>query len=397
MTTEPFVDLIRQASAPNSDAILVLAGDEVAAQWESAAAAEPIETMSVTKSVVSMAIGRLLYQEYLDSVQVRLSTLYPAWQQEGKGDITIEHLLSHTSGLASERTTARIYEAGDVVQFALDSAVAWPPGAKFAYNNRAVNLLAGVVERLAGRPLDQYVAEELFAPLGIKRFSWTHDLAGNPYAMAGLAMRSVDLARLGQLMSAGGVWCGERLLPPGWLEQCTQAGEQFQAAYGLLWWLIPQWTRVVIDGSVVSAWCAATPPVPNRVIARLSAIKEQSFAPREFAAQLMELLGTDGVREFYDETVRRGLPDGRRIRGPTRGFYAEGELGQYLAVFPQSKLVAVRQRQRHGAWDTGNAFPDFVASVDPGRLRVCAEEARTPDVSCGLARGGSPAPAPGTT
>jgi CubicO group peptidase (beta-lactamase class C family) len=96
-------------------------------------------------------------------------------------------LLNQTSGLQNLRTTTpEIYPSPDFVQLALAAELSSDPGSKFSYNNKAVNLLVGVVKQASGMRMDQYVATEVFEPLVIKDFTWTLDRAGNPHGMAGL-------------------------------------------------------------------------------------------------------------------------------------------------------------------------------------------------------------------
>jgi len=86
---------------------------------------------------------------------------------------TLRHILSHTSGLQNvPDTRVEIYPSPDFVQLALAAELKYPPGAKFEYNNKAVNLLAGVVERASGKKHDEFMRDEVFTPLGIREFSW---------------------------------------------------------------------------------------------------------------------------------------------------------------------------------------------------------------------------------
>src|SRR5690606_9210339 len=136
---------------------------------------------------------------------------FPAWRQGEKRAITIRHLLEHTSGLRASPTTEEIYASPDFVRLALGADLVSKPGAAFAYNNKAVNLLVGIVGIVAGRPLDDLVRAELFAPLGITEFAWMRDRAGNPHGMSGLSLGAHDLARIGQMLLDGGQWKGRRI------------------------------------------------------------------------------------------------------------------------------------------------------------------------------------------
>src|SRR5690606_13701260 len=80
-------------------------------------------------------------------IDLPVHTYYPEWRDGVKSRITIRHLLDHTSGLRTDQGTGEIYASPDFVRLALDAEVTSEPGTVFFYNNKAVNLLAGIVER----------------------------------------------------------------------------------------------------------------------------------------------------------------------------------------------------------------------------------------------------------
>ena len=71
--------------------------------------------------------------------------------------------------------------------------------------------------------MDVYIGEEIFKPMGITDFRWSLDKAGNPHGMAGLQIRAVDLAKIGQMMLDGGTWRGRRVVSEDWVRLSTGA------------------------------------------------------------------------------------------------------------------------------------------------------------------------------
>lgn len=222
--------LEEKAAALDSDALVVLHEGQPALERWFHGEPRAIEAQSVTKSVVSMAIGRLLTTGALASLDVPASTFFPAWKEGGRRAITLRHLVSMTSGL-------EVVPLGPSVLASASSPLVAEPGTRFAYDNSAANLLSVVVERVSGRPLERYVAEEIFAPLGITGWSWGKDAAGIATASGGLQIRPADLAKLGQLMLDGGRWQGKRLLSAAWVREATSPG-QASRDYGQLWWML---------------------------------------------------------------------------------------------------------------------------------------------------------------
>ena len=125
---------------------------------------------SITKPFTAMAImilqerGKLNVQ---DSICKYLADCPAAWQQ-----ITLHHLLSHTSGLAKHD------KAGDYLKTAMmpmtvtqlidnfrNKPADFKPGEKFDYNNNGYILLGYVIEKVSGQSYEVFLRENIFAPL----------------------------------------------------------------------------------------------------------------------------------------------------------------------------------------------------------------------------------------
>jgi predicted SnoaL-like aldol condensation-catalyzing enzyme len=119
------------------------------------------------------------------------------------------------------------------------------------YSNKATNLLAAVVLRASATPLDEYVAREIFAPLGITAFCWSKDSAGNPHGMAGLPISAIDIAKIDQLMLDEGVWRGRRILNRECVAESIAAGQPFNSKCGLLWWRTPESSKFTVDDDFI--------------------------------------------------------------------------------------------------------------------------------------------------
>lgn len=290
--------LIAAADSAHTHALVVFRDSVLVGAWHAGGERRLIEAMSVTKAVVNLAVGRLVTMGAIGSIDEPVHEYYPEWNDEERSAITIRHLLNHTSGIASPMPTAPIYESDDFVQFALDAEQEAVPGTELTYNNNATNLLVGLAGRAAGERLDRFLAEDLFARLGITEFRWSLDPAGNPHGMAGLQVYAEDLAALGQLVLQRGLWEGERLIDDSWFDQSLRPGSGLDDDVGLLWWLIRE------DGEVI-------------------------------------------------------------------GYRADGYLGQYLVIYPEEGLVAVRMVAGSPAYDPESdgfrSFETLVRDLVPGR------------------------------
>jgi len=353
--------LVRRAGETNTDALVILHDGRLVGDWRFGKPSRPIEAMSATKSVVNLAIGRLVTTDRL-RIDDPVATFYPAWRGSPREAITVRQLLDHTSGLEAEPGTDEVYLSRDVVQLALDAPLVSDPGTVFFYNNKAVNLLAGIVEKASGRKLDEYLRDEVFAPLGVGGFAWMRDGAGNPHAMAGLRIDAVDLARVGQLMLEEGFHDGTRVLSADWVRESVRPGGSVSRC-GLSWWPLEAPGTLGIADATIEAWRAGG--ADAGFIATMATLDGRTVAGESGVVALLdEAFGAGQGMQAYVTNVRdRGLPGLRVASGPIVGFRAEGYLGQYLVVLPESRLVAVRMIGEESFRSDSDAFADFAELV----------------------------------
>ena len=204
------------------------------------------DVQSVTKSVLALLFGCALADGRVRGVDELVAQRLPRLLRLG-GDARLRrlrfaHLLSMTAGWPGE-LTARRDRDDDLRWLALRPFVA-EPGARFAYDNGAANLLALALANAVGQPLAEYARERLLAPLGITRLAWRRGAQGQALGALGLSIGVRDLARLGELVLAEGRWGGRALLPADYLRQATTrrnaGGAPGFAPYGYLWWVSPE-------------------------------------------------------------------------------------------------------------------------------------------------------------
>lgn len=206
---------------------------------------------SVSKSVASLAVGIAIDRGLIASVNEPIFTFFPEladMRSPDKDRIALSHALTMSMGLAWMEATpatgdydndeARMHMASDPCRYVLGLPVTAPPGQQFFYNTGALTLVSAIVRKATGRPLDEFVHETLFAPMGITAFEWNR-VRGDSDAGGGLRLRPRDMAKIGQLVLAGGRWNDRQIVSKAWIEAST--AQKLQAtdnqAYGYLWWL----------------------------------------------------------------------------------------------------------------------------------------------------------------
>jgi len=350
-------ELVRESEETLSDSLLIIKDGRVVVERYFGNPRSPIETMSVTKSIVSLAIGMLVADGKIASIDAPVSTWYPEWKKGPKARVTLRHLLTHTSGIENKKGIAALNASKDRLKFSRALKIGDSPGAAYRYSNEGSMLLSGIVKQAAGRSIDAYLSERLFAPLGIRGWSWARDTGHNAQTYYGLALHARDLARIGMLMLADGKWEGREVLPASWVQQATTPGSA-NPNYGLLW-------NVRYDGTV-----RVTSPQRLESLRALGFVNAESLRPmvdRSFSsdeAWWMEagsLLAPD-ERSSLASLKSSGTDPYESKPGRKIGYSADGSLGQRLGVWPEAKVVAVRQHKRLGTVEDENqkcGFPSF--------------------------------------
>jgi CubicO group peptidase (beta-lactamase class C family) len=208
---------------------------------------------SLTKVVATTTMAMILVDEGRLVLDRPVQDFLPGFQSPGKEMVKVRHLLTHSSGLdATAPLFQEVRGKADYVERIAAMDLGYPPGSRSVYSDLGVILLGEILEITAGQPLDAFVQERVFKPLGMKhtRFlppvrlwpriaptendPWrgrmvqgeVHD--ENAFAMggvaphAGLFSTAGDLARFARMLLNGGVLEGHRIVSSETLELFTR-------------------------------------------------------------------------------------------------------------------------------------------------------------------------------
>jgi CubicO group peptidase (beta-lactamase class C family) len=178
----------------------------------------PRDVASVQKSPVAVLVGIAIARGHL-----RLDT-------EWRDGITVEHLLTMTSGL------------GDALEYVA------APGTRWDYSLIVYPQLKRVLTAAVGRTLEDITAEWLTGPLGMTESSWQPRVwdgtlppgfkpafvypDGEP--MEAFVSTARDLVRFGRAAMEGFPGLG---VDPDYLARMTRPSQPLNPAYGFLWWV----------------------------------------------------------------------------------------------------------------------------------------------------------------
>jgi len=225
---------------------------------------------SLTKAIATTSAAMLLYDDGDLDIKTPVANYLPEFVDHvpnasyDRINVTIEHLLTHTSGLPAFRQYYKIFESHESK---LDSIyrtkLVYPVGEKTIYSDVGMMLLGEIIKRQNGQPLDEFIANRLFTRLGmnstyfnppqarLKRIIPTefdpatgsyikgkvHDenarCLGGVAGHAGLFSTASDLAIFAQMLLNGGEYAGKRYIKASTVELFTTAiGPDDQRGYG---------------------------------------------------------------------------------------------------------------------------------------------------------------------
>jgi len=121
---------------------------------------------SMTKPITGTAIQILLDMGRL-SLDTKVADYLVGFDNEASGNITIEQLLTHRSGLPLSIITSTD-QYGSLIELANETGKIGPqfePNSKFWYSDAGTEVLGALIEIVTGMPLDVFVSEEILEPL----------------------------------------------------------------------------------------------------------------------------------------------------------------------------------------------------------------------------------------
>lgn len=132
---------------------------------------------SITKQFTAVSI-LMLAEEGKLSVQDDITRHLPDYPTKGK-KITIEHLLTHTSGIVSYTSKPGFMAAmntdltvAQMIDSFKNDALEFEPGTRYAYNNSGYFLLGAIIEKLSGVSYAKFVEQRIFIPLGMTQTAY---------------------------------------------------------------------------------------------------------------------------------------------------------------------------------------------------------------------------------
>lgn len=174
----------------------------------------------------------------------------------------------------------------------------------------------------------------------ISKFNWRTDNAGNLRAMAGFQVRAADLAKLSQLVLQKGSWNGKQLIEERWINELLSQGQPYTKKSGLLWWRISSESKYIVDDEHLQKMRSTG--FDEEFLASIEKIKGRYNSQGAVVQALVSHLTRSELRRLKKETEKYQMNPWKSESGPIAGYKAEGDLVQYLIIYPEYNIVAVR-------------------------------------------------------
>ncbi len=225
---------------------------------------------SLTKVVATTTMAMILVDEGRLDLETPVTSFLPAFRGGGKELVTVRHLLTHSSGIEWWSPLFKEIEGAPAYLERIQAIpLVSPPGTVEKYSDLGLILLGAILERVAGEPLEEFVARRVFTPLGMETTTyrplaahtdWASRIAPtendpwrdrvlrgevhdeNAFALggvaphAGLFSTAGDLARFAQMLLWRGVYDQQRLVSAPTFDSFTRrAGVAPGSSRGLGW------------------------------------------------------------------------------------------------------------------------------------------------------------------
>lgn len=123
---------------------------------------------SLTKVIATTTAIMVLYDQGKVALDAPVSRYIPSFSGGLKDQVTIQHLLTHRAGLPAGRELWRIaHTPAEARAAVLASPINCVPGNCYEYSDLGADILGFVAEAASGQPLDQFLQEKVYGPLGM--------------------------------------------------------------------------------------------------------------------------------------------------------------------------------------------------------------------------------------
>ena len=247
-----FENLMREVA---SLALVIIKNDTLIHEqyWDNFSDTSHTNSFSMAKSYTGALLGFAIQDGFIKNIHEPVSTYIPEFKTGWRSRITLENLITMTSGIAFDENysnpfsyPAEGYYGTDLLKASAsyEDSVS-NPGTIYKYLSGNTALLGYCIAKATGKPLATYLSEKLWTPLNCEYNAyWSLDKKdGLEKAFCCINSNAKDFARMGKLYMHQGYWEGKQLLDSNYVNasivpfKCNEEDCTPNKTYGYSWWL----------------------------------------------------------------------------------------------------------------------------------------------------------------
>lgn len=221
--------------------------------WDNFSDTSHTNSFSMAKSYTGALLGFAIQDGFIKNIYEPVSTYIPEFKNGWRSKITLQHLVSMTSGIAFDENyvnpfsyPAEGYYGTDLLKASVNyDKKASEPGTVYKYLSGNTALLGYCISKAINKPLATYLSEKLWGPLNCEHDAyWSLDKKdGLEKSFCCINSNAKDFARMGKLYMNYGNWEGKQLLDSNFITSsispfnCNEEDCSPNHTYGYSWWL----------------------------------------------------------------------------------------------------------------------------------------------------------------
>ena len=234
-----FMDDLEQNNM-NMHSFMLIRNGKILAEcyWPYFSADKKHRMFSVSKSFTSVAIGMMIDEGRI-SLDDKVADFFPEYLPENPHPYILQATVRHLLTMSTFNPSTSSGHDDWVKAFFYDPREKHEPGTRFFYDTSATNVLCGIVEKLNGRPILEYMRPVL-DEIGICKDIWCiRSPEGRSWTGSGIMATTEDLARFALLCMNMGEWNGKQLISREYMKAATSYQiDNGAQGYGYQFWCI---------------------------------------------------------------------------------------------------------------------------------------------------------------
>lgn len=198
---------------------------------------------SCTKQVMGILVGIAIEKGFISSLDDPIKKYLPdeIAEHPEKSNITIRNLLTMRSGIGfnndehSEKYLGK--HVSNSVNFILSLPKVNEQGTVFNYNDGDPHLISAILQKVTGKPTDQWAHEVLFSKINVTNYKWHRYIDGITFGGFGILMPPRELAKVASCVLSKGIFNNKRITSESWIQEMTSVKTQNDKfGFGYYWW-----------------------------------------------------------------------------------------------------------------------------------------------------------------